>query len=159
MQRAGGSLSTEIAYSGCVARVIGSNCKHRIYNHLLECPYRAPIGTAYTPCGPIASAMSSTDTQLDLTIDDEAAAYIREEGGVLTIRTRPQHGCCGGRVDLATVSTEPPDELEAYVQTERDGLTVSVHKSFVSLGDEPMHVGLDRLWIWRSLYVEARAQM
>ncbi|MCS4038631.1 CC/Se motif family (seleno)protein [Salinibacter ruber] len=97
--------------------------------------------------------------QLDLTIDDEAAAYAREQGGALTIRTRPQHGCCGGRVDLATVNVERPDDPEAYEQTERGGLTVYVHQSLVALGDEPMHVGLDRLWIWRSLYVEAASQM
>mgnify|MGYP006291813367 CR=1 FL=1 len=103
--------------------------------------------------------MPTTETRLDLTIDDEAAACAREQGGVLTIRTRPQHGCCGGRVDLATVSTEPPEETEAYAQTERDGLTVYVHRSFVSLGDEPIRVGLDRLWIWRSLYVEAASRM
>lgn len=103
--------------------------------------------------------MPTAEAKLDLTIDDEAAAYVREQGGVLTIRTRPQHGCCGGRVDLATVSTEPPEETETYVQTERDGLTVYVHRSFVSLGDAPMHVGLDQLWIWRSLYVEAASQM
>jgi hypothetical protein len=103
--------------------------------------------------------MPTREAQLDLTIDDEAAAYAREQGGVLTIRTRPQHGCCGGRVDLATVATEPPGDSEAYLQTERDGLTVYVHRSFVSLGDEPMHVGLDQLWIWKSLYVEAASQM
>jgi hypothetical protein len=103
--------------------------------------------------------MPTTEAQLDLTIDDEAAAYAREQGGVLTIRTRPQHGCCGGRVDLATVTTDPPDDSEAYIQTERDGLTVYVHKSFVSLGGDPMHVGLDRLWIWKSFYVEAASQM
>ncbi|PSQ68919.1 MAG: hypothetical protein BRD31_06755 [Bacteroidetes bacterium QH_2_64_26] len=75
--------------------------------------------------------MPSTDAQLDLTIDDAAAAYAREQGGVLTLRTRARHGCCGGHV----------------------------HRSFVSLGDEAMHVGLDRLWIWNSLYVEAAARM
>lgn len=103
--------------------------------------------------------MPSTDTSLDLTIDDEAAAYAREQGGVLTIRTRPHHGCCGGRVDLATVGTTPPPDPDAYVQTEQAGLKVYVHQSPVSLDDEPMHVGLDQLWVWTSLYVEAAAQM
>jgi len=103
--------------------------------------------------------MPTTETQLDLTIDDDAVAYAREQGGGLTIRTRPQHGCCGGRVDRATVSTEPPDAPSAYVQTERKGLTVYVHQGLVSLGDEPMRVGLDQLWIWQSLYVEAASQM
>ena len=103
--------------------------------------------------------MPNTTVDLDLTIDEEAAAYAREQGGVLTIRTRPQHGCCGGRVDLATVGTASPADLEAYVQTERDGLTVYVHRGLATLGDEPMHVGLDQLWIWKSLYVEAAAQM
>ena len=103
--------------------------------------------------------MPTTDSQLDLTIDEEAAAYAREQGGVLTIRPSPRHGCCGGRVELAVASTEPPADPEAYVRADRDELEVHVHRSFVSLGDEAMHVGLDRLWIWNSLYVEAAAQM
>jgi hypothetical protein len=103
--------------------------------------------------------MSTTEARLDLIVHDEAAAYAREQGGVLTIRTRPQHGCCGGWVDLATVATDPPDDPEAYVETERDGLTVYVHRSFVSLGDEPIRVGLDQLWVWKSFYVEAASQM
>lgn len=103
--------------------------------------------------------MPTTEPQVDLIIDDAAATYAREQGGMLTIRTRLQHGCCGGRVDLATVGTASPADLEAYVQTERDGLTVYVHRGLATLGDEPMHVGLDQLWIWKSLYVEAAAQM
>lgn len=103
--------------------------------------------------------MPSSNLSLDLILDDDAAAYVREQGGVLTIRTRPQHGCCGGRVDRATVSTTPPDDSDAYMRTERDGLTVYVHRRLVALGDEPVHVGLDRLWIWRSLYVEAASTM
>ncbi|MCS4033659.1 hypothetical protein GGQ02_002051 [Salinibacter ruber] len=103
--------------------------------------------------------MPSTDAQLDLTIDEEAAAHVRGRSGVLTLRTRPRHGCCGGRVDRATVSTERPADLDAYVQTEQEGVTVYVHQALVSLRNEPMHVGLDRLWIWQSLYVEAASQM
>jgi hypothetical protein len=42
---------------------------------------------------------------------------------------------------------------------EREGITVYVHRSFVSLGREPIHVGLDALWVWKSLYVEAASRM
>ena len=101
-----------------------------------------------------------TDTTLQLTIDNEAAEYAREQGGVLTIRPSPRHGCCGGRVDLATVGTEPPAEREAYIDDKRQGLTAYVHRSFVTLNDTPLHVGLDQLLGWKSLYVEgASAQM
>ncbi|NBC16113.1 MAG: hypothetical protein GVY18_02215 [Bacteroidetes bacterium] len=101
-----------------------------------------------------------TNTTLRLTIDDEAAAYAREQGGVLTIRPSPRHGCCGGRVDLATVDTEPPGEAETYTDDERQGLTAYVHRSFVTLNDAPLHVGLDQLLGWKSLYVEgASSQM
>jgi len=104
--------------------------------------------------------MPEKTVDLDLTIDEGAVTYAREEGGVLTIRPSSRHGCCGGRVDLAVVGTEPPSDLEAYVETERQGLTVYVHRSFVTLGDTPLHVGLDRLWLWSSLYVEgATSQM
>ncbi len=69
-------------------------------------------------------------------------------------------GAAGGRVDLATVGTEPPADADAYLETERQGLTVYVHRSFVSLSDAPLHVGLDRLWLWSALYVEgATSQM
>ena len=101
--------------------------------------------------------MPTTESQLDLSIDEEAVAYTRDQGGVVTIRPSPRHGCCGGRVDLATVGTEPPADPEAYVETERQGLAVYVHRSFVSLSDAPLHVGLDRLWLWSSLYVEGAA--
>ena len=101
--------------------------------------------------------MPSAEPQLNFTITDEALSYAREQGGVLTIRPSPRHGCCGGRVDLATVSTESPVDPEAYVETERQGLTVYVHRSFVTLSDVPLRVGLDRLWLWASLYVEGAA--
>ncbi len=94
------------------------------------------------------------DPDVRLHLDDDAAAYAREQGGVLTIRPSPRHGCCGGRVDLATVGTEPPADAAAYLTDERQGVTVYVHRRFVALADEPLHVGLDRLLGWRSLYVE-----
>ena len=101
--------------------------------------------------------MPTTESQLDLSIDEEAVAYARREGGVLTIRPSPRHGCCGGRVDLAVVGTEPPGDFSTYVETERRGLTAYVHKSFVSLSDAPLRVGVDRWWGWSSLYVEGAA--
>jgi len=101
--------------------------------------------------------MLSTEPQLNLTVTDEAGTYVREQGGVVTIRPSPRHGCCGGRVDLATVNTEPPTDPETYLETEQQGLTVYVHRGFVALNDEPLRVGLDRLWLWASLYVEGAA--
>lgn len=92
-----------------------------------------------------------------LTIDEEAADYARQKGGVLTLRTSPRHGCCGGRVELATVDTEPPEARETYVQTEKAGLTVYVHRGLVTLNESAIHVGLDAFWLWRSLYVEGAA--
>jgi hypothetical protein len=101
----------------------------------------------------------ASDAHPDLTTESEAAAYAREQGGVLSIPTRPQHGCCGGRVDRATVSTAPPDDSDAFVHMEREGVAVYVHRSFVSFGREPIHVGLDALWVWKPLYVEAASRM
>jgi hypothetical protein len=62
-------------------------------------------------------------------------------------------------VDRATVSTAPPDDADAYVRAEQDGLTTYVHRRLVALGNEPIYVGLDRLWVWSSLYVEAASAM
>jgi len=47
----------------------------------------------------------------------------------------------------------PPVDSEAYVGTERQGPTVHVACALATLSDKPLHAGLDRLWIWLSLYV------
>lgn len=90
----------------------------------------------------------------ELTLDDEAAGYARREGGVITIRMSPRHGCCGGSVDMAVVDTDPPANPADFVEVERQDVTVFVARDLATPGATPLHVGLDRLLIWRSLYVE-----
>ncbi len=86
----------------------------------------------------------------------EAAAYVRQRGGVLTLRRSPRHGCGGGRVDLAVADAAAPPDATRFERHDHDGLTVFVEKG---LGGR-LHVGLDRLLGLASLFVEgAEARM
>lgn len=88
----------------------------------------------------------------------EAAAYVRSRGGVLTLRRSPRHGCCGGSVTLAVAEAVAPPGTAGFVRHDVADLVVYVEDGFGPGG--PLHVGLDRLLGFASLYVEgAEAQM
>ena len=95
-----------------------------------------------------------SDARPEVSLDDEAAAHARREGGAITIRTSPRHGCCGGTVDMAVVDTAPPANPADFLEVERQGVTVFVARELAGPGATPVRVGLDRLLTWRSLYVE-----
>ena len=98
---------------------------------------------------------SDIDVSKMLTITDAAADYVRSKRGVLTLRTSPRHGCCGGTVDLATADTEPPTNRQAYIQVEQRGLTVYVHRGLVRFNASPIRVDLDQLWLWTSFCIQS----
>lgn len=89
-----------------------------------------------------------------VTLSPEAAAYVRERGGVLTLRRTPRHGCCGGTVALPIAEVGAPPDAAAFVRHDLDApggpLTLFVEPGL----SEPLCVGLDRLFGLRSLFVE-----
>ncbi len=89
-----------------------------------------------------------------VTLTPEAAAYVRERGGALTLRRTPRHGCCGGTVALAIAEAgTPPDDADfAHRVLDAPGGPITL---FTDPGlDGLLRVGLDRLFGLASLYVE-----
>jgi hypothetical protein len=85
-----------------------------------------------------------------IALTPEAAAYVRQHGGMLTLRRMPRHGCCGGSVALAVAELGAPADAATFERHMRDGLTVFTEPGI----DGPLRVGLDRLFGLAALYVE-----
>lgn len=87
----------------------------------------------------------------------EAAAYIRQSGGVATLRQTPRHGCCGGTVALPIAEAEAPRDDSGYARHDLDSpdgpITLFVAPNLGEAG--PLRVGLDRLFGLAALFVEA----
>lgn len=89
-----------------------------------------------------------------VTVTSEAAAYVREHGGALTLRRTPRHGCCGGTVALPVAEVGTPPEATGFARRDLDapGGPVTL---FTEPGlDGPLRIGLDRFLGLASLYVE-----
>ncbi|MEX2531805.1 MAG: CC/Se motif family (seleno)protein [Gemmatimonadota bacterium] len=87
-----------------------------------------------------------------VTVTPEAATFARSQGGALTLRRTPRHGCCGGTVSLAVVEATAPADPAGFARHDLDDLTVYVEPGLTASG--PLRVGLDRLFGLRSLFVE-----
>ncbi|MDR5898540.1 CC/Se motif family (seleno)protein [Halomonas vilamensis] len=87
-------------------------------------------------------------------ISPDAAAFIHEKGGVLTVRLSPRHGCCGGIASLAVAEARPPNAPEHFTRDERDGLTLYIAPE---LEEEGLKVDVEGFWKLRRLYVDGAA--
>ncbi|MGS2743997.1 CC/Se motif family (seleno)protein [Halomonas sp. LS-001] len=87
-------------------------------------------------------------------ISQAAAEYIREKGGVLTVRLSPRHGCCGGVASLAIAEARTPDNIQAFTCHKQDGIKLYLTPELV---DEGLRVDIEGWWKLRHLYVEGAA--
>lgn len=44
-------------------------------------------------------------------VSDDAKAFIKQQGGVVTVRLSPRHGCCGGLANVAVAEVSAPKTL------------------------------------------------
>ncbi|MDT7858390.1 CC/Se motif family (seleno)protein [Rubrivirga sp. S365] len=95
-------------------------------------------------------------TPVELT--PEAAAFVRQRGGALTLRRAPRHGCCGGTVHLAVAEAVAPPDGAEWRDLDTPGGPVRLFLDPDVLEDVleggPLRVGLDRLFGLAALYVE-----
>jgi hypothetical protein len=87
-------------------------------------------------------------------IAPEAAAFVREKGGALLLRSTLRHGCCGGRVELAKAEVGRPPEDAAFDRFEIDGLLLFAEQGLLADLAQPVRIGLDRILSFRALYLE-----
>lgn len=99
---------------------------------------------------------SETAGQVEIRIEPGARDYITEQGGAVTLRGSRRHGCCGGAAFVPVAEPGPPVELEHYRSVDVDGITVFLEKD-VTIGSEPLLIGVDGLWRWQRLRVEGTA--
>ncbi|MDR9433376.1 MAG: CC/Se motif family (seleno)protein [Spiribacter sp.] len=86
-----------------------------------------------------------------VTISPKARDWVTAQGGVITLRASPQHGCCGGHAALPKADVRVPDAEDQYRQIRVDGVIVHVANA---LSEGPYHVDLDGVWRWQRLVVE-----
>jgi hypothetical protein len=87
-------------------------------------------------------------------ISAEAAAFVREKGGALVLRSTLKHGCCGGRVELVKAEPGAPRNERGFERFEVDGIVVHAERGLAADLGQPVRIGLDRLLGFRALYVE-----
>jgi hypothetical protein len=57
-------------------------------------------------------------------ISDEAAAFVRRQGGTLWVWAERPRFCCGGMATLMKASTQRPAEPAGFAQSEAHGLDI-----------------------------------
>ncbi len=88
------------------------------------------------------------DRRLSLT--PAARDWVLAQGGVLTVRAAPKHGCCGGHAAIPEAEAGTPDAPEGYERFAVDGVTVHLART---LAPGPYRVELEGLWRWQRLAV------
>lgn len=96
----------------------------------------------------------SDSPPITITITQDAAAYIREKGGVVVLRSTLKHGCCGGRVELLKAEVGALDDPESFERFDLDGLTLFAESGLTAELERPVSIGLDKLFGMKGLYVE-----
>lgn len=89
----------------------------------------------------------------DVRLDAEAARWAAQQGGAITLRPSPRHGCCGGTAILPVAEARAPDKPEAWLIREIDGVTVYVDPAMVGHPDTLM-IRTEGFLRWRRLFVE-----
>ncbi|NDL71906.1 hypothetical protein GPL32_15485 [Halomonas alkaliphila] len=87
-------------------------------------------------------------------IDNAAIAFVQQQGGVVTVRLSPKHGCCGGLASVAVAETQAPNNPEAFQRQVYQGITLWVAPELAAQG---LRIGVEGWWKLRHLYVDGAA--
>lgn len=68
-------------------------------------------------------------------VSDAAKAFIKQHGGVVTVRLSPRHGCCGGLANVAVAEASSPNDP--------------------ALACQGLRVNVEGFWKLRHLYVDS----
>lgn len=90
---------------------------------------------------------------MTLLFGDGVEAYLQRQGGALTIRSSPRHGCCGGTVAVPVAEAGAPRDAAGYQVEEREGVRVYLERELAAAVDGPVRVELEGFGPWRRLWV------
>ncbi|MBF60076.1 hypothetical protein KF947_03025 [Halomonas sp. FeN2] len=80
-----------------------------------------------------------------------ALDFIKQQGGVVTIRLSPKHGCCGGLANIAVAEANEPLDASRYQHYHYQGITIFIDPTLVGQG---LRVEIEGFWKLRHLYVD-----
>lgn len=91
---------------------------------------------------------------MKLTIDPEATAFIREEGGHAILFAGKTTGCCtiGSLLEPMVEIGEPKRPLEEYQVIEADGATIYLDRALEAV-EQTFRLHVTRVLRWKSLSV------
>lgn len=84
-------------------------------------------------------------------IDSSALDFIKQQGGVVTVRLSPKHGCCGGLVHVTVAEANQPPDPALYQHHRYQDITLFIDPTLVGQG---LSVKVEGWWKLRHLYVE-----
>ncbi|GEN28775.1 hypothetical protein HVA01_24210 [Halovibrio variabilis] len=87
-------------------------------------------------------------------ITSSAKAFIKQQGGVMTVRLSPRHGCCGGLANVAVAEATSPADPSLYHRHCDEDLTLFIAPALVGQG---LRVDVEGFWKLRHLYVDGAA--
>ncbi|WP_336274327.1 CC/Se motif family (seleno)protein [Vreelandella indica] len=85
-------------------------------------------------------------------VSDAAKAFIKQHGGVATVRLSPRHGCCGGLANVAVAETSSPNDPAPYQRHSDQAIILFIDPALACQG---LRVDVEGFWKLRHLYVES----
>lgn len=84
-------------------------------------------------------------------INSNALDFIKQQGGVVTIRLSPKHGCCGGLTNVAVAEANTPADPSRYQRHRYQNITLFIDPTLAGQG---LSVNVEGWWKLRHLYVD-----
>ncbi|HDZ45363.1 hypothetical protein LCGC14_0379560 [marine sediment metagenome] len=85
-------------------------------------------------------------------IDNNALAFIKENGGVVTVRLSPKYGCCGGVANIVVAEASSPIDPSPYqYHSCYEGIGLFIDQALVGQG---LYINVEGWWKLRHLYVD-----
>ena len=84
-------------------------------------------------------------------VSDAAKAFIKQQGGVVTVRLSPRHGCCGGLANVAVAEANAPKDPSLYQRHSDEDITLFIATELAYQG---LRVDVEGVWKLRHLYVD-----
>ncbi|MGM0826423.1 MAG: CC/Se motif family (seleno)protein [Pseudomonadota bacterium] len=87
-------------------------------------------------------------------IGSNALDFIKQQGGVVTVRLSPRYGCCGGLANVAVAEASAPASASLYQRHRYEGVTLFIDPALVGQG---LSINVEGWWKLRHLFVNGAA--